>query len=135
MHTRSLECYDFDSVLLPYNYCQMQDSRYAADFDELIGLCRKRNVAVQIIKSIARYPWQGRPKTYHTYFYEPLANQEAIDKAVHWVLGCPDIFLITAGDMQVLPMILDAASRYERRPPDAEMKALIDDFDMQPIFG
>lgn len=55
-------------------------------------------------------------KTYNTYFYESLDSQAAIDRAVYWVLGTPDIFLITAGDMRVLPKILDAASRFEARP-------------------
>jgi diketogulonate reductase-like aldo/keto reductase len=135
MHKRSLERFDFDTVLLPYNYLLMQNPRYAADFNELVGLCRKRNVAVQTIKSIARRPWGSRPKTYNTYFYEPLETQDAIDKSVHWSLGFPDSFLITAGDMQLLPKMLDAANRFEKRPSDIEMNAIVDEFDIQPIFS
>jgi diketogulonate reductase-like aldo/keto reductase len=135
MHKRSLERFDFDTVLLPYNYLLMQNPRYAADFNELIGLCRKRNVAVQTIKSIARRPWENRRKTYNTYFYEPLETQDAIDKSVHWSLGFPDSFLITAGDMQLLPKMLDAANRFEKRPSDIEMSAIADEFDIQPIFS
>lgn len=135
MHKRSLERFDFDTVLLPYNYLLMQNPRYAADFNELVGLCHKRNVAVQTIKSIARRPWGSRPKTYNTYFYEPLETQDAIDKSVHWSLGFPDSFLITAGDMQLLPKMLDAANRFEKRPSDIEMSAIADDFDIQPIFS
>ena len=73
-------------------------------------------------------------KTYNTYFYEPLDSQAAIDRAVHWALGAPDIFLITAGDMRVLPKILDAASRFEARPSAAEMADDVVEFDIQPIF-
>ncbi len=135
MHKRSLERFDFDTVLLPYNYVLMQNPRYAADFDELVRLCRTRNVAVQTTKSIGRRPWKGRPRTYNTYFYEPLETQEAIDKSVHWSLGLPDSFLITAGDMQLLPKVLDAANRFEKRPSDIEMSAIIDEFDIQPIFS
>jgi hypothetical protein len=112
----------------------MKNSGYAADFNELIELCRKHNVAVQTIKSIARRPWGNLPKTYNTYFYEPLETQDAIDKAVHWSLGLPDSFLITAGDMKVLPKVLDAASRFEKRPSDKEMMVLVDEFYMQQIF-
>jgi aryl-alcohol dehydrogenase-like predicted oxidoreductase len=134
MHTRSLARFDFDSVLLPYNYPLMQNPQYAADFTALVGLCRQRHVAVQTTKSIARRPWAHRPKTYNTYFYEPLETQEAIDKAVHWALGFPDSFVITAGDMQVLPKVLDAANRFEQRPSDREMRALAEAFEVQPIF-
>jgi aryl-alcohol dehydrogenase-like predicted oxidoreductase len=134
MHMRSLERFDFNTVLVPYNYSLMQNPRYAADFEALVTLCRERQVAVQTIKSIARRPWEGRPKTYNTYFYEPLETKEAIDQAVHWVLGYPDTFLISAGDMQLLPKILDAANRFEARPSDAEMTAYAAEFDIQPIF-
>ena len=134
MHKRSLEHFDFDTVLLPYNYLLMQNPRYASDFSELVRLCRERNVAVQTIKSIARLPWGSRSKTYNTYFYEPLETQDAIDKAVHWSLGLPNSFMITAGDMRLLPKVLDAADRFEKRPSDREMRAIVDEFDMQEIF-
>ena len=135
MHLRSLERFDFDSVLAPHNYPLMQQSRYAADFEALLALCRERTVAVQTIKSMARRPWKDRPRTYNTYFYEPLDTQASIDRAVHWSLGCPDTFLITAGDMQLLPKVLDAATRFEAVPSDADMAAQAAEFAMQPIFG
>ena len=135
MHIRSLGRFDFDTVLVPYNYSLMQNPKYAADLEALVTLCRERHVAVQTIKSIARQPWEDRPKTYNTYFYEPLEAQDAIDKAVHWALGLPDTFLITAGDMQIFPKILDAANRFEARPADAEMAADVAEFDIQPIFS
>jgi predicted aldo/keto reductase-like oxidoreductase len=134
MHKRSLEHFDFDSVMLSHNYLLMQNPRYASDFNELVGLCRKRDVAVQTIKSVARRPWGSRPKTYKTYFYEPLDTQDTIDKAVHWALGFPDSFVITAGDLQILPKVLDAANRFEKRPSDEEMRAMVDEFDMKQIF-
>lgn len=135
MHRRSLERFDFDAVMLPYNTLAMHNPRYAVAFEALITLCRERTVAVQTIKSVARRPWADRPRTHNTVFYEPLNAQDDIDKAVHWVLGSPDIFLITAGDMQVLPRILDAGSRFEARPSDAEMDILAEKVGMQPVYG
>ena len=135
MHLQSLERFGFDSVLLPYNYVLMQKPRYAADLEALVTLCRERDVAVQIIKAVARRPWKDRLRTHNTYFYQPLDTQEAIDRAVHWSLGLPDTFLITAGDTQLLPMILDAASRFEKRPSDVEMSAMAEELDIGPIFS
>lgn len=135
MHKRSLERFDFDTVLMPYSYWQMQNSRYTKDFSELIDMCRKRNVAIQTIKSVARRPWKDRPKTYNTYFYEPLDSQDAIKKSVHWAQGLPESFVITAGDLQLLPKMLEAAHLYKRRPSDVEMEAIMDEFDIQPIFA
>jgi hypothetical protein len=134
MHRRSLERFDFDSVLLPYNYILMQNEQYAADFEELVKICQERNVAVQTIKSITRRPWGEDQQHSAATWYEPLKDQGAIDQAVAWVLGRPGVFLNTVGDIHVLPKVLDAASRFTTRPSDAEMQAEIDKMDMEPLF-
>jgi len=135
IHKQSLERFDFDTVLLPYSYWQMQNPSYSTHFTDLLELCQQRNVAVQTIKSVARRPWKDQTKTYNTYFYEPLETLDAIEKAMHWAMGLPDSFVITAGDMQLLPKILDAANRYEGRPANEKMEAIMDEFDIQPIFS
>jgi hypothetical protein len=123
MHRRSLERFPFDSVLCPYSYSQMQDDVYAADFDALAAACRDRGVALQTIKAIALRRWDGRDQTAATW-YEPLTEQPEIDLAVHWVLGNPQVFIDTVGDVELLPKVLDAAERFDRRPPDDELAAL-----------
>jgi aryl-alcohol dehydrogenase-like predicted oxidoreductase len=133
MHRRSLDRFAFDSVLAPYNYVQMQDARYAETFEALAAVCAERNVALQTIKSLARRRWDGRPHTASTW-YEPLRDQADIDPAVHWVLGRPDAFLLTTGDLEILPRLLDAAERFERRPADEEMAALAGRAAAEPLF-
>lgn len=133
MHLRSLQRFDFDSVLLPYSYIMMQNTQYAADFQALVEKCRERNVAVQTIKAVVRRPYEEREVT-HATWYEPLVTQQEIDRQVHWVLGQPDFFLNTVGDIHVLPMVLDAAERFEQRPPDAEMQAALKQQEMEPLF-
>jgi aryl-alcohol dehydrogenase-like predicted oxidoreductase len=132
-HKRSLERFAFDSVLLPYSYIVMQNRGYAEDFEALMAVCRERTVAVQTIKSIARRPWSGRPAT-RTTWYEPMEDQADIDRAVHWVLSRPGIFLNTVGDIHLLPKVLDAANRFEAAPADAEMSRQIEKLDMVPLF-
>jgi aryl-alcohol dehydrogenase-like predicted oxidoreductase len=133
MHLRSLERFDFASVLLPYNYTMMANPRYAADFEELAGVCQQRDVAMQTIKSITRAPW-GEGEHTATTWYEPLRDQADIDRAVHWVLGRPGVFLNTVGDIHILPKVFNAASRFERRPSDAEMARLVETREMAPLF-
>ena len=135
MHMRSLERFDFDSVLLPYSYIMMQHSQDAADFEALLTVCQARQVAVQTIKGVARGPWGDKPKT-HTTWYEPLEDQADIDRAVHWVLRRSGLFLNTAGDIQLLPKILDAASRFEADagPSEAEMAATVNRLEITPLF-
>ncbi|MBI5628932.1 MAG: aldo/keto reductase [Candidatus Rokubacteria bacterium] len=134
MHRRSLSRFDFDAVLMPYNFFMAQSERYRRNVEEVLGLCRERNVAVQIIKSLARGPWATTPRT-HTTWYQPLEEQADIDLAVHWILGLPGVFLNTVGDLTLLPRVLDAASRFERRPPDSEMAAMLDAKRMSSLFG
>ena len=135
MHKRSLERFNFDSVIIPYNYVMMQNPRYAAEFDDLVEICRESNVAIQTIKSIARRSWGDHPKTHNTYFYEPLEQHSAIDKSVHWALGLNDSFVISVGDLELLPRVLDAASRYEKQPSKTEMIELTTKFDVQSIWA
>jgi aryl-alcohol dehydrogenase-like predicted oxidoreductase len=132
-HRRSLERYDFDSVLLPYNFVTMRLPYYAENFEALARTCAERNVAVQTIKSIALRPWLGREHT-RTTWYEPLEDQADIDRAVWWVLGRPDIFLNTVGDIDVLPRVLDAAERFDKRPVDAEMSLMLERSKAEPLF-
>ena len=135
-HRRSLERFDFDTVLLPYNYITMQSPYYAENFNALLSTCQQRNVAVQTIKSIAYKPWMGRQHTRDTW-YEPLEDQQDIDLAVHWVLKQPGIFLNTVGDIHVLPKVLDAASRFPvdaSGPTDEQMQALVVRLGMVPLF-
>jgi aryl-alcohol dehydrogenase-like predicted oxidoreductase len=133
MHRRSLERFPFDSVLAPYNFVQMQDPRYAETFETLAAVCAERGVALQTIKSLARRRWDGRPHTAATW-YEPLREQTDVDLAVHWVLGRPDAFLLTTGDVELLPRLLDAAERFEDRPDDGRMAALAERAAAEPLF-
>jgi aryl-alcohol dehydrogenase-like predicted oxidoreductase len=133
MHRRSLERFPFDSVLAPYNFVQMQDPRYAETFEALAAVCAERNVALQTIKSLARRRWDGREHTAATW-YEPLREQADIDLAVHWVLGRPDAFLLTTGDVEILPRLLDAAQRFQRRPSDGQMADLAARAGATPLF-
>lgn len=134
MHLQSLERYDFDAVMLPYNYCQMQIAGYAGDFEKLVAICRERNIAVQTIKSIAWRPVGKQPRKYNTYFYEPLESQEAIEKSVHWAMGLEGSFVITAGDMQFISKMLDAAESFVQPPSDEEMKQLVKACGIQQVF-
>ena len=133
-HLRSLDRFDFDSVLLPLNYRMYENERYASDFEAVVRRCEERNVAVQTIKSLARGPWATTSPTHNTW-YQPLADQADIDRAVHWIVGRAGVFLNTAGDLGLLPKILDAASRYESRPSDEAMESMLAEQQATALFG
>ncbi len=135
IHLLSIQHFDFDTVMLPYNYVLMRNPRYADDFEKLVRLCRERDIAVQTIKSIALRPWKGRPKTHNTYFYEPFVTQDAIDLTVHWAMGFRESFVITAGDINVLPKVLEAANRFVEQPPQAKMDTFVGSYGIEPVFS
>ena len=132
-HRRSLERFDFDSVLLPYNYVTMQSSYYREQFDALVKTCQEKNVAVQTIKSVALRPWMSRDHTRSTW-YQPLESQDDIDLAVWWAMARRDVFLNSVGDVDLLPRVLDAASRYDEPPEDEAMDALVARTHTEPLF-
>ena len=133
MHRRSLQRFDFDSVLLPYNYITLRSAYYAENFEALLAACRERQTAVQTIKSIAYRPWMGRDRTTSTW-YEPLSDPRDIELAVHWALARRGIFVISVGDVHLLPHVLAAAERFEEGPPAADMEAMIGRLEMEPLF-
>jgi len=132
-HRRSLERFDFDSVLLPYNYVTMQSPYYREQFDALLKTCQEKNVAVQTIKSVALRPWMSRDHTRSTW-YQPLESQDDIDLAVWWAMARRDVFLNSVGDVDLLPRVLDAASRYDEPPEDEAMDALVARTHTEPLF-
>jgi len=134
LHRRSLHRFDFDSVLMPYNYVMHMNERYRNEFEEVVRICRERNVAVQTIKGIARGPWGITLQNRNTW-YQSLEDQADIDQAVHWILGRRDVFLNTVGDVDLLAKVLDAASRPKERPSTEAMEEMVRRKQMSSIFG
>ncbi|MCK9347487.1 MAG: aldo/keto reductase [Sphaerochaeta sp.] len=132
-HLRSLEVYDFDSVLLPYNYTMMQNSLYREQTQKLFEVCKERDIAVQTIKSLARGELGEKEKIYATW-YDPLTDEASIQRAVHWVLSNEQVFLNSTGDIRILPHILKAAQKPIRKPSDEEMEALVKKEAITPLF-
>lgn len=133
-HLRSLERFPFDSVLLPYSYVALTDDGYRADVEELLAVCRERDVAVQTIKSVARRRWTPDHDGRRFSWYEPLDDEAAVARAVRWVLGDPQVFLVTTSDAGVMTRVLDTAEGDLTRPDDAVMAADVDRLDMAPLF-
>jgi aryl-alcohol dehydrogenase-like predicted oxidoreductase len=134
MHARSLERFDFDSVLFPYSYMLLQHEAYRADVEQLLAMCQERNVATQTIKSVARRRWTD--SELHFSWYEPLADEAAIDRAARYVLGRPGLFLITSSDARLLRPTLAAATRVgvEPAPTGDELAGDVVAQGMEPLF-
>jgi aryl-alcohol dehydrogenase-like predicted oxidoreductase len=133
MHVRSLERFDFDSVLLPYSFVLLTSPAYRADVESLLGLCEERRVAVQTIKSVARRRWADDYTGPRFSWYEPLPAGDGLHRAVGFVLENDQLFLNTSSDLRLLRPILEAASAGDR----AASAGLADDVEhmgIEPLF-
>ncbi len=134
MHLRSLERFDFDSVLLPYNYTLLADAGYRADVESLLALCTERRVAVQTIKSVARRRWLPAEQGPRFSWYEPLPDGDSLTRAVRFVLANSQLFLNSSSDLRLLRPILQAASAGAPAPSDEELRRDAEELRMEPLF-
>lgn len=112
MHLKSLNHFDFASVLLPYNYIQMQEDRYRTEFEELYKLCNEKQIAMQTIKSIAKRRWRDDDQSPKFSWYEPHRDDDVIERAVHFVLSREGLFLNTTSDATLLKKIFAAVESF-----------------------
>ncbi len=133
-HLRSLDRFDYDSVLLPYNFVIRQEPAYCDSFERLAELCAQRNVAVQTIKSVARRRWPDDAPEPHFAWYQPLPAGPVLERAVAYVLGRPGLFLNTSSDARLLGAIVAAAEGPLSVPSDEQMAADVDEHDMSALF-
>ena len=134
MHMRSLKHYEFDSVLVPFNFAMRQSPQYREDLEELIRLCQQRQVAVQTIKAIARRRWTDTDEDRRFSWYMPIRDPEALERAAAYVLGRPGLFLNTTSDATLLPAIIAAAEKQQDVPDDEAMLADQEALGIEPLF-
>ncbi len=135
MHRRSLERFDFDSVLLPWNWAMSRNAAYAAEFADLHRSCREKDVAFQLIKAACHRPWRdGEEKTRATW-YKTLEDQDDLEAALHWAMGVEGSFINTAGDVNLLPRVLDAVADFDSVPSDEEMIRTAESGNWEPLFA
>jgi len=136
MHQRSLERFDFASILLPINFILLDDPAYRTDVETLLATCAERSVAVQTIKAIARGRWSDGATSGPGRFswYDPLTDPEPIGRAVRFVLSNQQLFLNTTSDARLLPMIIGAASGDLTAPTADELRVDVAEQGITPLF-
>ncbi len=135
MHMRSLERFDFDTVLLPWNWAMSRNADYAVDFAGLHKYCLEKNVAFQLIKTACHRPWREEDERNRSTWYKTLEDQDDLDAAIHFAMGVKDSFINTAGDVNFLPRVLDAAAGFTEAPGDEEMSSRASAGDWEPLFA
>ena len=130
----ALRRFDFDTVLFPLNYIQFANPAFRENAEELLRQCRAKDVGVMIIKSIARGPWNEMQHT-HTTWYQPFADRAHIQPAVDFVLSQEVTGLCTAGDVTVLPLVLEACRNFTPMSREAQEALIASAGEYEPLFA
>jgi len=134
MHIRSLEAFEFDSILVPYNPSMMDNPQYAEDFEALYSMCLERQVAMQTIKGIALRRWREDDPEKQFSWYKPIREPEPLKRAVHFVLSRPGLFLNTTSDATLLDSVFQAAGEEMSAPDPLELAADAAALGVEPLF-
>jgi predicted aldo/keto reductase-like oxidoreductase len=130
----ALNRFDFDSLLFTLNFQMWADEDYRRDVSKLLQIADERDIGTMVIKTWAQGPWGDQKPRYHTW-YEPFDDSQMIEQALRFNLSQPITGVISAGDARLLPMILDAAARFQPMD-DAEQAALLATAgDYEPLFS
>ncbi|MBI2333074.1 MAG: aldo/keto reductase [Chloroflexi bacterium] len=124
IYLEALRRFDFDSVLFPINFIQMANPEFRRAAEELISVCRAKDVGTMIIKSITKGPWGEKHKT-STTWYEPFDKMDEIQRGVNFVLSYDVTGVCTAGDITILPMVIRACENFTPQSTQ-EQEALIE---------
>jgi aryl-alcohol dehydrogenase-like predicted oxidoreductase len=137
MHLRSLAHFDFAAILLPYSHTSMLDAQYAASFEKLYLQCQQKGVAIQTIKAIARRRWRDDDEAKRFSWYEPIREEAALRRAIHWVFRRPGLFLNSSSDATLLQMIFAAAADFDSSQVEGIEAAVAADvaaLEQEPLF-
>ena len=123
-HAEAVRRYDLDTVMFPVSRRFWADADYRRDAEALLQVCADRDVGVMAIKAVARRPWEPGSEHHATTWYEPYTEEADIDAAVRFTLSVPGVSAFcTAGDMRLLPRVLEAALRFDEPLSVADLDA------------
>lgn len=113
VHLEALRRFPFATVLTPLNFILYSNASYRAAYEALVAEVRRQDVGFMTIKTVARGPWPSEDAKRYATWYEPFDEQAYIDQCVAFVLSHDEVTgLASAGDVRLLPPILDALSRF-----------------------
>jgi len=129
----ALKRFDLDTVLFPLNYVLRAHRVEENDYEPLLRLARARDVGLMAIKAIAKRPWQTETHAYETW-YEPFDSQRDIDLALWFALSQGITTAVMAGDVRLIPKILDAAERRRELSETEQAELVKSAASLKPIF-
>lgn len=133
IYLEALRRFDFDSVLFPLNFVQMRNPEYRKFAEELIAVCKAKDVGTMIIKHVTKGPWGNKSHTATTW-YEPFDKMDEIQKGVNFALSYEVTGICTPGETRILPLVLKACENFTRLNTDELEEMIKSGEQYEPLF-
>lgn len=129
----AIKRFDFDTVLFPVNYILKRHAIPENDYQPLLDLAKQKGLGTIAMKAFAKQPWPTEEKRYKTW-YEPWSTQSDIDKALWFTLSQGVSTAVSAGDVKLFPMMVDAAERYSELTKKEQEELVASASEFKPLF-
>ncbi len=129
----ALRRFDFDTVMFPLNPNFMSVPEYKKQTDKLLLKCKKLDIGVMILKSIAKGSWNGKDKTYTTW-YEPFDTDPDIQDGIDFALTHDVAGICTAADINLLPKVVQACDQFVPMSENRQAGLISNARSQSPIF-
>jgi len=119
-----------DTVMCPVNFIEWQHSHAAGP---LLEYASEHQLGVIAIKAISAGQWAGDKHEYNTW-YRPFDDPERIGKTLRFALSQPVTTAASAGDIQLLKMLIAAAEGFVPLSTEEQQKLLASAVQYKPLF-
>jgi aryl-alcohol dehydrogenase-like predicted oxidoreductase len=132
---QAIRRFDFDTVMFPLNRVHAAHFNEWNDYRPLLAAARRKNVGVQVIKSVARGEWPDRASQRYNTWYEPFDDPSDIEKSLWFTLSQDITAAVLPGDLRLWPAIIDAAERFRPLAPERQRNFVAQAAQYQPLAG
>lgn len=139
---KALERFDFDTILIPVNVGSLIAPSPENDFRPVLKAAIDRDVGVIAIKAVSKGRWPGGQRRMigdrpFTTWYEPLEDQEDINKAVWFTLSQEGVTTYSmCAEVRLWPKIIKAGESF-RKLSEEEQREVVEYFKrkgVRPLF-
>jgi aryl-alcohol dehydrogenase-like predicted oxidoreductase len=123
LQIKALDLFNFDTVMFPFNFIFYGDSDYRRDFEALMEIVEKRDLGALAIKAIAKSNWEEKYQSLdrlerpYTTWYKPFETAETIANAISFALSFGFSTTVTASDVKLFALTLDAEEKIHAVSP------------------
>jgi len=135
----ALRRFDLDTVLFPLNFILRRHRCPENDYEPILKIAKEKDIGTIVMKAFAKGPWppeiaEHREKRPYMTWYEPFDSQEEIDKCLWFALSQGVTTVASAGDIRLVPMIIDAAERYRELTEEEQEELIESAVNLKPLF-